>query len=173
MEKLIHISDINFERLTIIKGADEMNIIKEKNCLFYKKGTTLIEIIVSLALLTIISISFLTMFVQSANSNSKSENIISATYLAQIAMEDLYSLSKSYSLNDSVLQLSNRGYAKTVIISGSDYNFTISRDGYYILIQLRDSSYSGNLVKVVVKVYNNNSMSILEAQMENILSWKN
>lgn len=148
-----------------------MNIFKLKNIFFTRKGMTLIEIIISLALLAIIIIPFMTMFVHSTSTNSKSQNILDATYLAQNTMEELYSISISYPFSDGILQLTASGYTETVIVSDDEYNFEKEQDGYYIKIEIRNSAYTGNLVKAVVKIYNNSSMNKLESQMETILSW--
>lgn len=148
-----------------------MNVYKQKDILFTRKGMTLIENIISLALLAIIIVPFLTMFVNSTSTNSKSQNILEATYLAQSTMEELYSLSISYPFSDGLLQLTTNGYTETVIVSDDDYNYVKEQGDYYIKIEIRNSAYTGSLVKSVVKIYNNSSMDKLVSQMETILTW--
>ncbi|WP_431029586.1 hypothetical protein [Lysinibacillus sp. LZ02] len=63
-----------------------------------EKGITLLETVVSLLLISIILISFFSFFVQSKKTNSSSESISEATYIAQKEMEQIYTLSKSSSL---------------------------------------------------------------------------
>ena len=58
-------------------------------------GTTLIELVVAIAILSIIVTSFLIFFVQSSQTTQSSENITDATYLAKEEMEYLYNLSVS------------------------------------------------------------------------------
>ncbi len=150
-----------------------MNVYKQKDILFARKGMTLIEIIISLALLAIIIVPFLTMFVHSTSTNSRSQNIVDATYVAQSNMEELYSISTTYTFSTGLLQLTSNGYSETVVASGNDYDYVKEQDGYYIKIEIRNSAYTGNLVKAIVKVYNNSSLDKLESQMETILSWNN
>lgn len=149
-----------------------MNIVNypQKTCKL--KGMTLIEIIVSLALLAIVIVPFLTMIVNSTRTNRTSEDILDATYVAQSNMEELYSLSISDdTFKQDLLQLSGNGFIETVIVTDKDYNYTKEKDGFYVKIEIRGSKYEGNLVKVLVKVYNNSAMGKLESQMETILSW--
>lgn len=136
------------------------------------KGLTLIEIIVSLALLSIIIIPFLAMFVNSTKVNSRSDTTLNATYLAQVTMEELYHFSESYTFMDGLIQLGDNGFTQTTIIVGNDYDFGKEQGPHYIKIEIRKSAYSGNLTKTLVKIYNNSAMDILQAQMETILSWK-
>ncbi|SNR86443.1 hypothetical protein SAMN05446037_100193 [Anaerovirgula multivorans] len=136
-----------------------------------KKGVTLIEILISLIIFIIIIVPFLGMFVQSTKSNSLSQNIIDATYIAQSCMEDVYSISITNNFMDGLTELKDNGFTETVVVADEDYDYTKNIDGYYALIEIRKSAYSGNLVKVVAKIYNNSALEKLEAQMETILLW--
>ncbi len=147
-------------------------IARVKGNIFAQKGLTIIEMIISIALLAIITIPFLAMFVHSTSTNSKSQNILEGTHLAQTTMEELYYLSSSYSFSDGLSQLVDMSYVEAVIEHDNDYSYTKEQDGYYIKIELKNSAYAGSLVKTVVKIYNNSSMEKLESQMETILSWK-
>lgn len=69
--------------------------------IFNDRGLTLIEVIASLVIISIILISLLGLFVQSKKTNVSSEGIHDATYEAQKAMEQLYTLSnKSGSIHN-------------------------------------------------------------------------
>lgn len=148
-----------------------MNVFKYKRELGDRKGMTLIEIIVSLALLAIIIVPFLNMLVQSTVTTKKSEVILDATYVAQSVMEELYLLSISYNFSDSILKLTENEYIEEIVVAGKDYDYTKENDNYYVKIEIRGSKYEGNLVKALVIIYNNSSKDKLEAQMETILSW--
>lgn len=149
-----------------------MNIIKQKNILINRKGMTLIEIIVSLAILAIIIVPFMNMFVQSTVTNKKSETILDATYVAQSNMENIYSISKSKTFIAGRLQLTdNDGFIETDVSTNNNYNYTKNVTGYFINIQIMRIVGKGNLVKLLVKIYDNSSMSKLESQMETILPW--
>ncbi len=119
-----------------------------------RDGLTLIEVILSLAILGIIIISFLNMFVFSTVTNSKSEDIMDATYIAQGRIEKRFGESKD----------------RTVPIPldiGKIYSGSI--EGYWIEEEILN--IDDNLVRLIVKVYSDESKNKLEAQMETYLLW--
>jgi type II secretory pathway pseudopilin PulG len=134
-----------------------------------ESGLTLIELIISIALIAMILIAFLPMFIMSAETNTKSETTLDSTYLGKDAMEMAYDLSKNkeifYEDLDNVL-VDEKGYSKE---SNNAYSFEYSDKKYlYIIFDKEDNT---NLVRVVVKIYKNNSMNQLEAQYETLYSW--
>jgi type II secretory pathway pseudopilin PulG len=134
-----------------------------------ESGLTLIELIISIALIAMILIAFLPMFIMSAETNTKSETTLDSTYLGKDAMEMAYDLSKNkeifYEDLDNVLA-DEKGYSKE---SNNAYSFEYSDKKYlYIIFDKEDNT---NLVRVVVKIYKNNSMNQLEAQYETLYSW--
>jgi type II secretory pathway pseudopilin PulG len=80
-----------------------------------ESGLTLIELIISIALIAMILIAFLPMFIMSAETNTKSETTLDSTYLGKDAMEMAYDLSKNkeiiYEDLDNVL-VDEKGYSK-------------------------------------------------------------
>lgn len=119
-----------------------------------RKGLTLIEVILSLAILTIIIIPFLNMFVFSTVTNRKSEDIIDATYIAQERIEESFKGSKD----------------RTVPIPleiGKNYSGSI--EGYWVEEEIL--SIEDNLVRIIVRVYSDDSKNKLEAHMETYLLW--
>jgi prepilin-type N-terminal cleavage/methylation domain-containing protein len=136
---------------------------------FSEKGMTLIEILVSIVILSMIIVLIIPMFVQSSRSNTMSQNITEATYLAQAEMEEIINMNTS-STSSSVNTLSDgilmRGYQNDISCHKC---YGMSRDGHYIFIQLK--SISGKLGKVIVKVYKDKKKDKQQAQMEMILSW--
>lgn len=152
--------------------VSEMNKIKQKNILLNRKGMTLIELIVSMAILAIILVPFMNMFLQSTVTNKKSETILDATYVAQSNMENIYSISKSKTFIAGRSQLiDNDGFIETGELTDNDYNYTKNVTGYFIKVQIMRIDGKGNLVKLLVKIYDNSSMSKLESQMETIIPW--
>ena len=128
-----------------------ISLLKTKN---KRDGLTLIEVILSLAILGIIIISFLNMFVFSTVTNSKSEDIMDATYIAQGRIEKRFEESKD----------------RTVPIPldiGKIYSGSI--EGYWIEEEILN--IDDNLVRLIVKVYSDESKNKLEAQMETYLLW--
>ncbi|NLY44959.1 MAG: prepilin-type N-terminal cleavage/methylation domain-containing protein [Tissierella sp.] len=115
-----------------------------------RKGLTLIEVILSLAILGMITIPLLNMFVFSTVTNSKSEDVLDATYIAQQIMEERYNESK----NGEEIPLNNE--------------YLDSSGVYWIEEKV---SNEGNLVRVLIKVYTDNSKKELKAQMETSLLW--
>ena len=132
-----------------------MDIFKQKNISSNRKGMTLIEIVVSVALLAIIVVQFLNMFLQSTVTTKKSEVIIDATYVAQRVMENIY--------NDS--------QAGTVDIppAGVDEEWDSWGGNYWVSKKI---SVENNLVSVIVKIYSDNAKLEHEAQMETKFLWK-
>lgn len=135
-----------------------MNISKQKNSLCNQKGMTLIEIIVSLAILAIIIVPFLNMFLQSTVTTQKSKVMLDATYVAQSVMEDIY--------NDSL----NVDGKTPKPPSGIKKKWNSSDEKYWIYIKI--TSQDNNLVGVIVKIYADKSELELKAQMETKLLWK-
>jgi len=134
-----------------------MNTIKQKKFLRNLKGMTLIEIIVSLAILSIIIVPFLNMFVQSTVTTQKSGVILDATYVAQRVMEDIY--------NDSL-----NVDGKTPIPSNGIQKHKDSWGGNYWID--KQITVQNNLVRAVVRIYSDESESELKAQMETKFLWK-
>lgn len=66
-----------------------------------ESGVTLIELLASLAILTLIVASFLGFFIQSARTTSRTIEVDEATFLAQEKMEELVYLSSNGSIPDN------------------------------------------------------------------------
>lgn len=158
------------------------NIKKHQNEL----GLSLIEVIVSIVLLSIILISIFTMLTQSAKTTNNSEEIIQATYLAQTEMEIFYSYSNEKTFNEfeSTFQSficptdtdsNNKCYTKNVPKTGTKLSLkkTIEKTNEIITIEIRDK---GNTLKgVVIEVYEKEDFdkgNNPKAQMEDTLEWK-
>lgn len=139
---------------------------KRMKNLMSNDGMTLIEILLSIVILTIVVLSFSAMFIQSARTNQQSESIMDATYVAQEYMEEIINLSNG-TFEEGVVQLKEKlGLART---SPSSNEFTGEREGYYIVININNATNGG---KLIVKVYNDKSHMKLKAQMETILDWE-
>jgi prepilin-type N-terminal cleavage/methylation domain-containing protein len=143
-----------------------------------EKGMTLIEVLASIVILSIIVVSLLTFFVQSSRTNSVSKNIISATYVAEKSLEEIYeTISKTYMLSDFItanpnpagFTLLSRTYDADSVPVKAIYEKNEST--YYIKMEL-ESAKNSPLVKVKVKVYTDSTDVNTEAQMEMLLAWK-
>jgi prepilin-type N-terminal cleavage/methylation domain-containing protein len=147
-------SGLDISKDYLIESRIQMYISLLKKLKNKRDGLTLIEVILSLAILGIIIISFLNMFVFSTVTNSKSEDIMDATYIAQGRIEKRFEESKD----------------RTVPIPldiGKIYSGSI--EGYWIEEEILN--IDDNLVRLIVKVYSDESKNKLEAQMETYLLW--
>lgn len=127
-------------------------------------GLTLIELIISIAILGIIIASFIPLFVMSANSNRKSENTLDSTHLGKDAMEVAYSLSKNTDYEELEIQLVDKGYEK---LGDNKFGFEYVNNKYLNM----KFSEDGNLVRVIVKIYKDKNMTELEVQYESLYTW--
>ncbi|WP_186576254.1 type IV pilus modification PilV family protein [Aquibacillus kalidii] len=136
------------------------------------KGFTLIEILASITILSIVILSFLAFFVQSAKTNEITEDISDATYLAQEEMEKMYHITTQYTFSKALTELvENTGYVAGQNNGATmEYTFSKDTDEYKIALTL-DKPSSTNIGNVLVKVYESKSNK-LEAQMETIYNWK-
>jgi len=84
-----------------------------------EKGSTLIEIIVAVTLLSLITIPFCGLFSQSVKSNRRTEEMMLATALAQDTIEEL----KSFSFEELLKKLT---YQQKDIVKLDNYSFARS-----------------------------------------------
>lgn len=140
---------------------------KHANLSSSQKGMTLIEILASLAIISIIIVSLLSMFVQSARSNQFSKNVVDSTYIAETEMEAIYNLSTTTTFaNSSTMLNTNLGYTKTITGCPSSHCYFKYSSDRYVFTVLKDTG------SVVVKIYQDSTKSKQEAQMEMLLTWK-
>lgn len=135
-----------------------------------EKGMTLVEILVSIIILSIIIVSLLSMFVQSSQTNRVSKNMMDATYLAESQMEEINNMNTS-AVSSSIDNLSSQLVAKGYTQDNScSYCYSLAKNGHYVFVQL--SNVSTDLGKVIVRIYKDNKKTSQEAQMELVISWK-
>ena len=128
-----------------------------------RSGLTLIELILSIAIIAMIIISFMPLFAMSAKNNRKSEDTLSATYLGKDAMELAYHLSKTVAYDDLESQMLTEGYTHL-----SDHEYEIESEGKYIHMSFFKND---KLVKVLVKVYQDETRGQVEVQYESLYIW--
>ncbi|QUH26661.1 type IV pilus modification PilV family protein [Serpentinicella alkaliphila] len=131
-----------------------MKLVKSKDYISNQIGMTLVEILVSFAILSIIIIPFFTILTKSAFVINKSANTIDATYVAQRVIEEMYNQSKDVTVPAPA--------------DGEERDWDLYNGDYWIYKKI---STQTNRVKVLVKVYSDTSESNLEAQMETLLIW--
>lgn len=136
--------------------------------LLSSKGMTLLEVLLSIVILSIILVSFVTMFVQSARTNQYSSKIIDATFVAQTYMEKIYEISNNHSYDEGITKLNDEFNHSIQLDTGRE--FTKEEDQVYITANISDPQ--NGISSVVVKVYKDSTKSRLEAQMETRIEWK-
>lgn len=139
-----------------------------------EKGLTLIEVLASIVILSIIGVSLLTFFVQSARSNNLSKTMMDATYVAQSNIEEINNLNKSSSTTTNITvlgdKIKNTGFVSDTSPSTgclSCYKKDLTGNNRFVHVKLTNQSDS--LGKVLVKVFTGTKQ---EAQMEMLISWK-
>jgi type II secretory pathway pseudopilin PulG len=146
-----------------------MNRILRKS---HDKGLTLVEILASIVILSLLIISFLALFLNSAKSINKTEVIIDSTYVVQTKMEEIYGISQTYGFSNSLSRYSGLGWSEIVSNQPLTKITMNQNNDYFITAELTKNVNSPNLVTVLIKAYNDESKQKLETQMETILLWK-
>ncbi|MCH1626587.1 hypothetical protein [Fredinandcohnia quinoae] len=143
--------------------------------IFSEKGITLLEVLTSIVILTIIVITFLSMYIQSASTNNVSKDILDTTYIAQSEMEAIYNINKNeINITDGLSRIQNGlGYRLIRGDYNADFNFYKIVNDYYILLSIQAEGNESELYKVIINIFNDSSMSQKEAQIETLFSWEN
>lgn len=144
-----------------------------KEVLQSQKGLSLIEILVSLTILSIIIIPVSALFLQSANSIHTSETILDKTYIIQEHLEAITYYSSIYSLDEGIEKLNEEyDYNSTASNPSSNIYFYYKKiEDNYLSIELKPSSRDG-LLSVVVGVTDHYPTETLDNYMETILHWE-
>ncbi len=140
-----------------------------------KKGESLVELLVSVVLLSVISMVFLKAVTSLVLMSSKTEDRMNASYLAGRCMEFL-TANEGIPINDLTnAVMSNTDMNATVLSPSSPYRFKLLDTAYpeiyaVVLIDYKYYADQGNLSRAVVTVYSYNDDSEL-AYMENVIYW--
>lgn len=138
-----------------------------KRNLISPNASSLIEVLVSLTILTVIIGPFLFMFLQLTNTTLMGENILEATYTAQNCMEEIYSLSMDRNNDNSTFTIFDlRNGLLTEGYMEEEGCLRKKVKEYYVTAQINDLGQSK--LGVIIKVYEDLDNSKLKAQMEDI-----
>jgi len=123
-------------------------------------GLTLVELLGSIVILSIIVVSFLGFFIQSARTTKVSGEIIDASYIAQQQAEEIYNYSTDQNIDQLISQLQSEGYSYHK--SGDTEEFSIVIERYRVDLDLSPAKDSdGNLIKdlhtLLIKVFDSNN----------------
>jgi type II secretory pathway pseudopilin PulG len=145
-----------------------------KKLLKNRKGESLIEILLSVMLLSIIAAAFLRSVTSLVKVNLENDNRLDGTYMAERYMEYV-TASEGITLNEFAGRLSREtGFSSEQLTASTPYRFKITESRYpgpYCVISI-DYKYfgdTGNLSRVRVMVYDNNDL--LQCTLENAVYW--
>lgn len=127
------------------------------------KGLTLVEILISIALIGIIAIAFLPLFQMSAVVLNRTEHTLEDTYTGKDTMELMYNLSSSTNYEGLKTELLNRGYIKDEIDNAVFIKKNNITEDTWIELRLTNE---GDLVRVVTRVYSDMNRTKLETKYE-------
>ncbi len=140
-----------------------------------QKGESLVEILVSVVLLSIISMVFLKAVTSLVLMSSKTEDRMNASYIAGRCMEFLTANEGATIDELTNAVMSNTEMNATLISDSSPYRFRLRDTSYpevyaVVLIDYKYYADQGNLSRAVVTVYSDSDDSEL-AYMENVIYW--
>ncbi|GAB2491370.1 hypothetical protein GCM10008929_14410 [Alkalibacterium psychrotolerans] len=125
-------------------------------------GTTLVELLAAIAILSIIVTAFLAFFVQGARTNSRTNDMTEATFIAQEEMEEIVHYSQTMTFEN--LQSQDRFNS-----SGNTLNSSYTASGYTVKTSIRKMEDTERLFTVIVEVEN---AAGRQAVMENRLTFE-
>jgi prepilin-type N-terminal cleavage/methylation domain-containing protein len=138
---------------------------------FNNKGLTLVEVLVSIILISLVLFTFFSFLIQSAKTGKTSEEVVDGTYLAQLEMEKLYEVSRKEDFNSGIDEIVNSlTYKQITSTTQDEYVFEKSIDGKNIKLKLKEHSYPG-MSYLVIEVFDQENGTRPRAKMETILEW--
>ena len=141
-------------------------------------GLSLVELIVSIVLLTIIIVTFLSVFVYVTNNNITSGQIVDEGYVAQTYMEGIIDrINQGGDWDEKIANIAI-DYDTPHVSSGGKHTFKQTEGRYYVKTEITEGTYTlpgeatanDNLIKVVVDVYRDSSYSEKAASVQNIIT---
>jgi len=161
-----------------------------------QKGISLVEVIVSILLISILLISIFGLILQSAKTTKSSEDIVNGTYKAQTEMEKLYKFAlEDDNENKLPIDLSTLNFERYLykecklidknnpeIIKGNCSSNTPvdtheayifeKEDSVYLLLTIIKLDSDSKLTRATIDVYDNKGkQQILKAHVENTIEW--
>lgn len=124
-------------------------------------GTTLVELLAAIAILSIIVVSFLGVFIQGARTNSRASDLNEMTFIAQGHMEEIVHYSQT-TPNEELL--TKKGFVGNL----DKMERSFDEAGYHWEIILSKVDETDVLYKVIIKVSNEGQKQII---LENRLAF--
>jgi|GEM_PF-6984749 len=131
----------------------------------HKKGSTLIEVLIAMAILAMVVAPFLTMFVQAARANAESRVMMDASYYGQTLMEEVkYSLGAN-GIDDARTYLSGQGYTEEEKAADAHYIYTKTDGDFTYEVDL-DTTNVASFLQITVRVYTDADKSKCKANIQ-------
>lgn len=135
------------------------------------KGLTLVEVLASVILISVILFTFFSFFIQSAKTGKTSEEVVDATYIAQVEMEKLYEISNKGGFKSGINEIVNSlSYKQLAPDSSKEYRYSKSQEGFYLKLTFKEHTYPG-MSYLVIEVFEHEQNIRPRAKMETILEW--
>jgi prepilin-type N-terminal cleavage/methylation domain-containing protein len=131
-----------------------------------KKGSSLIEVLIAIAILGLVVAPFLTMFIQAARANVESRAMMDASYYGQNLMEEVkYSIGEN-GMTDVRDHLTAQGYAEVVHTQDAHYTYTKASGGFTYEVDLDTTGIDYPFFKITVKVYTDAAKTECKADLQ-------
>lgn len=98
--------------------------LKHYSNLNNESGTTLIELLAAITILSIIVISFLGVFIQSARTNTRASDLDEMTFIAQGQMEEIVNYSQTLTIDKLVTEENFEGDTESMTRSFNEAGFS-------------------------------------------------
>lgn len=146
-------------------GLKRLSVLKDD-----KAGSILLEVVISLILISLLALTFMSMYVFASRVNARSQRVTDTTYAAQNMLEELYSLSVNQSFDESLNELRSIISSCQVTQESPDLYKVTGEYGKYgveiTLQKIRDNMYNS-----IVKAYTLSSSLHQETTMQNLFIW--
>lgn len=132
-------------------------------------GSIFVEILISLILISMVLLTFMSMFVISAKVNRKSKDVLDATYSAQNLMEKLYDLSLSKSLKTTLNELQDSVLAESKYEENAGEQVILGKyEDFDVAITIKETEEE-ELRLVKVEVYSDDTTQSQAVMQSNFL----
>ena len=121
-------------------------------------GTTLVELLAAIAILSLIVVSFLGVFVQGDRTNTRAIDLDEITYIAQGHMEQMINYSQTSTIEDL---LSKEGFSGSSDVLSRSFN----EDGYDWKIDLERESGTETLYSVTIGLIDEQVNTVLQNRL--------
>ncbi|MET3574630.1 hypothetical protein ACFFIY_11560 [Bhargavaea ullalensis] len=132
-------------------------------------GLSLVEVIASLALISIIIMGVMAFFTTAVKTNDTSETLLDASYVNQRYMEEIYQLADHTKDSERSAELGRAGWTKEN--SGGE-RYIREASGYYLELTITGAQPDSTLKNILLKVYRDPQHKRLASQMETKRQWE-